>query len=188
MGKPLAGGGVHDRKLLSSCWGPAGPWIPSITPAESGGCFGVGPRSGGPGEERALGFPSQAKRCIVKLCLAPSAVPDTVPHVLHIFLHPFLKRNPMRMMTVIIPISQRRKPRSRALKYLRERQGLGGMDVRPPATRGALHSSQKPGRELSHRTKQEPHLKKVQKRGDLHLTNVFSVTHCIQNVIVLTCH
>lgn len=120
--------GVHDRKLPSSCWGPAGPWIASITPAERGGCAGVGPRSGGPGGKRAPAPPprqkdvknivSVARRCPTDPACVRSSIPQSPS---------------CEMITVNVPVSQVGKLRRRA----RGPRALGHSQQDPPQ-RGEL--------------------------------------------------
>jgi hypothetical protein len=84
---------THNRKLFSSCLGPAGP---SITPLSSGGCSGMEPRSGGPGEKRDWTPPPRSQGVhVASTCLAVTVEPGTVSHAFHALIHLFLNHNPV---------------------------------------------------------------------------------------------
>lgn len=144
MGKPLAGGwGTRQEAalfLLGASWAldPFHHSCREWRPIWSGAKVGRPRRGKGPGlhlpgkkmySQTLLSTERSARHCAPCLTCIASSTPQTQSH---------------EMMTVIIPVSQTRKPRYRALQSLVVRQGLGGMDLRPPATRGALRSSQKP--------------------------------------------
>lgn len=155
--------GVHDRKLPSSCWGPAGPWIPSITPAERGGCAGAGPRSGGPGGKRAPAPPPRHKDVKNTVSVAGRCPADSA------CVRPSIPQSPpCEMITVNVPVSRvgklrRRAPRRRAL----------GQRPQGPARRGELTRPGRQGRSAQQpeprrrRPPPEPGFQNVQRKKSL---------------------